>query len=315
MNGIRHILPFILLVTSALSCASDGGKKTSAAHFPRMQVPTMLDGEQRVSYMAEHFWDTFFKSADTSSSGDSTLVGGIAGREVEQAMADYISLLEAMPLKEACGNVEKFTDRMTDIETADSSSSVFEALSAIFEKYVFDPNSPMRDEDLYTPYARRMSDCRFVDPSKQEAYAEDVRLTSLNRRGTKAADFVFMDRRGRHYSLYGIKAERTLLFFSNPGCTACKEIIESLESVPGIDERIEGGEIAVLNIYIDEDISGWLDYMPIYPENWYNGYDSGHIIREDELYNVRAIPSLYMLDRDKNVLMKDIPVERVLNTL
>lgn len=319
MKVPRHILPVVLLALSALSCASNGNgngsKKASVAHFPLVQVPTMLDGEQRVSYMAGHFWDAFFKDAGAHSSGDTTLVGGIARVEVEQAMANYITLLEALPLQESCALVEKFTDRMTGIELADTSSSVFEGLSAIFERYIYDPNSPVRDEDLYTPYARRMAQCSFVDPSKREAYEEDVRLTSLNRRGTKAADFSFMDRRGRHYKLYGIEAERIILFFSNPGCTACKEIIETLESVPGVDERIGGGELAVLNIYIDEDITGWLDYMPIYPENWYNGYDDTRSIRADELYNVRAIPSLYLLDRDKNVLMKDVPVERIFNTL
>lgn len=315
MDGLRHIAAVLLLAISVLSCNSNGGKKTSPAHFPLVQAPAMLDGEQRVSYMAGHFWDAFFKVAEEPSSGDSTIVGGVVRREVEQAMADYITLLEMLPLQESCVIVEKFTDRLAGIGAADSSSSVFKGLSSIFERYVYDPNSPVRDEDLYTPYARRMAQCRFVDPAKREAYADDVRLTSLNRRGTKAADFSFMDRHGRHYSLYGITAERILLFFSNPGCTACKEIIESLESVPGIGERIDSGELAVLNIYVDEDISGWLDYMPIYPENWYNGYDSAHSIRSDELYNVRAIPSLYMLDKDKNVLMKDVPLERILNTL
>ncbi len=319
MKRPRHILPVVLLALSALSCASNGNgnssKKATVAHFPLVQVPTMLDGEQRVAYMAGHFWDAFFKDAGAHSSGDTTLVGGIACAEVEQAMANYITLLQVLPLQESCALVEKFTDKMTAIEAADASSSVFEDLSDIFERYIYDPNSPVRDEDLYTPYARRMAQYRFVDPSKREAYEEDVRLTSLNRRGTKAADFSFMDHRGRHYSLYGIKAEKTLLFFSNPGCTACKEIIEGLESLPGIDDRINAGELAVLNIYIDEDLSGWLDYMSIYPENWYNGYDDSHSIRTDELYSVRAIPSLYLLDRDKNVLMKDVPVERLLNTL
>lgn len=315
MNGPRHILPVILLALSALSCSSNAGKKASVEHFPMVQPPVMLENEQKVSYMANHFWDAFFQRGKALSSGDTTLVGGIPGSEVEQAVANYITLLGVLPLEESCAMVEKFTDRMVECEAADTSSSVFEKLSAIYARYVYDPNSPVRDEDLYTPFARRMSECRFVPQASKEAYAEDVRLTSLNRRGMQAADFVFMDRRGRHYSLYGIKAERTVLFFSNPGCTACKQIMEELKSVPGIDGRIADGGIAVLNIYIDEDFSGWLDYMPIYPENWYNGYDSGQTIRTDELYNVRAIPSLYLLDRDKKVMLKDASPEKIINNL
>ena len=69
--------------------------------------------------------------------------------------------------------------------------------------------------------------------------------------------------------------------------------------------------MAVANIYIDEDLEAWYGYQSIYPEEWYNGYDPNFIIRTDLLYNVRAIPSLYLLDRDKTVLLKDAPEERI----
>ena len=138
-------------------------------------------------------------------------------------------------------------------------------------------------------------------------------MCSLNRTGQKAADFEFSDKNGNLRSLYGIEAECTLLFFSNPGCEACKSIIMTLESDPAVDRLISKRKLAVVNIYIDEDIASWYSYMPIYPDNWYNGYDPNLIIRTDLLYNVRAIPSLYLLDRDKRVIMKDAPEPRVLS--
>ena len=55
--------------------------------------------------------------------------------------------------------------------------------------------------------------------------------------------------------------------------------------------------------------------MPIYPKEWYNGYDPDYVIRTDVLYNVRAIPSLYLLDKDKNVIMKDTPEARLFDWL
>ncbi len=66
---------------------------------------------------------------------------------------------------------------------------------------------------------------------------------------------------------------------------------------------VDDGTLAVLNIYIDEDLGEWFKYMSVYPGKWYNGYDHNHIIRDDTLYDVRAIPSLYLLDRDKKVIM------------
>jgi hypothetical protein len=55
--------------------------------------------------------------------------------------------------------------------------------------------------------------------------------------------------------------------------------------------------------------------MPIYPDKWYNGFDPDLVIRGESLYNVRAIPSLYLLDEDKTVLMKDAPEKKVFDYL
>ena len=74
---------------------------------------------------------------------------------------------------------------------------------------------------------------------------------------------------------------------------------------------IKDGALAVLNIYIDEDLQAWRDYMEIYPQTWYNGFDPYLAIRNDMLYNVRAIPSLYLLDSDKIVILKDAVPEKL----
>ena len=41
------------------------------------------------------------------------------------------------------------------------------------------------------------------------------------------------------------------------------------------------------------------------PAEWINAYDGAQDINVGELYDLRAIPSLYLLDRNKKVLLKD----------
>lgn len=316
MKNVFHIaVTLVLTLVLFSSCAQKQKQQAKTVRFPSVQLPSMLEGAERLEYAAAHFWDGFFKLSSKTVSSDSTVIGSVAIAEVEQAMADYLSLLGNIPIDEACAAVSSFAGNLADIEEADTASNVFEKLGSLFERYAFDPNSPLRDEDLYSPYARNMSLCAALSPEKRDAYAEDVRLCQLNRRGSKAADFSFTDRRGHRYSLYGIKAKYTVLFFSNPGCTACKEIIDALSQDELVCGKIADGTVVVLNIYIDEDIRGWLDYMAIYPESWYNGFDDSHSVRDEELYNVRAIPSLYLLDSDKTVLLKDTTIERLMNTL
>lgn len=75
------------------------------------------------------------------------------------------------------------------------------------------------------------------------------------------------------------------------------------------------GTLAVVNVYIDEDIQAWRSYMPIYPEDWYNGFDPDLVLRSNDIYNVRAIPSLYLLDAEKRVILKDAPERKVMDRL
>ena len=197
----------------------------------------------------------------------------------------------------------------------DTSSNVFETFRALADKYMYDANSPMRNEEYYLHYAGRLASYEGISAEERAKYARYAEECALNRLGQKATDFRFTDNRGRVRNLYSVKADFTLLFFSNPGCDMCYDIIQVLSGSEAISERIAAGQLAVLNIYIDEDLEGWRSYMPIYPENWYNGFDPDLVIRSENLYNVRAIPSLYLLDENKKVLFKDVPEQTLFRVL
>lgn len=300
-----------LIILAAVSCGRRQDDVVRTRPFPKVSAPAMLtEQSEAVAYVAEHFWDDF---TDTSRlfSCDSVIVNGVKKTELEQEYANWLALLDMAGEEAALKSVETLFRRISAVESADTSSNVFENLSRLTTLYLYDPNSPYRDEDLYLPFVSSLAHSRFTPEDKRPGYAYDARMCSLNRVGTKAADFKFRDKNGREYSLYGIDAEYVILFFSNPGCTACKEIIDVLHGSGKADAMIRSGRLAVLNIYIDSDLDEWRKYMPVYPDNWYNGYDPDYVIRTDVLYNVRAIPSLYLLDADKTVLMKDVPQERL----
>ena len=179
-------------------------------------------------------------------------------------------------------------------------------------------NELMRDSTLYN-LKRTSPECLpFVDEVIRGRYRFEAGLCALNQVGSAASDFAFSDRDGRVSNLHGIDADYVIMFFSNPGCEACRQIIGQLVSSPmdasghSLTELIAAGRIAVLNIYIDSDIEAWKDYSSSYPSDWHNGYDPYGILRDNALYAVRAIPSLYLLDSEKRVLFKDAVPEKVI---
>ena len=284
---------YLILFSFAVLCACGprGGKPASDAparrDFPQVEVPSMYtDPLERAGYAAGHFWDRFTDTAKVYAC-DSATVNGVPVAVVESQMGLFASLLGELP--------------------ADKGAQAVGSL--------YDPNSPVRNEDLYFFYVDRLGKSDLIDNGYRMGYEWDARMCSLNRVGTPAADFSFTDTRGRVRTLYGVKAEYTVLIFGNPGCQACQEIMVDMESTPEVAALVASGRLQVVDIYIDQEIDDWRAHIPDYPATWINGYDHNYTIRTDLIYNVRGIPSIYLLDAEKTVLMKDATPERVLTAL
>jgi thiol-disulfide isomerase/thioredoxin len=303
-----------------LILAGCGGNSRKAESFTALPFPDVTpsamiaDPMSMAEYMSEYWWD---KITDVRREYpcDTSLVSGVSRDDVEQKFANWTNVLGMVDMAVVEKSMNRLYNKASACERKDTSSNVFETFTELVGKYLYDPNSPLRNEDHYAFYAARLAKSDLIEPVMRKKYANEVRLAALNRVGTKAADFRFTDKRGRTYTLYGINSELTLLFFSNPGCGACKEIIDVLNNDPVISKLIADGTMKVLNIYIDEDLQSWMDYMSVYPQEWYNGFDPDMVIRNDNLYSVRAIPSLYLLDDQKRVIMKDAPEVRVMTYL
>ena len=303
------------LLLLAVSC---GGRKKAAPAaqdraFPQVVLPAAYtDPDERISYAIEHYWDSFFGGDGKT---DSARVLGVPKGEVEQALANYIGVLGQTSLPQARKAVSGLFDDLAAKQAADTSNRVYLAMTEMVARYLYDPNSPLRDEDLYLPFVQKMASSPLTREDMRTAYRYEAQMCALNPRGSVAPDFVITMKNGTQLSMHSVRAERTLLFFSNPGCHNCKEIIDALQADENILNLIREGRLAVLNIYIDEDLAAWRSYMPIYPKEWLNGYDAAHILRQDVLYIIRAIPSLYLLDAEKRILLKDAPLEKVQEAL
>ena len=308
---------FLAALGCVLLLASCGGRNSepevSRRPFPLPEVPTMISGmQERQEYLGEHYWDKFFEGEWPT---DSASVLGVEDSEVEQNISTFILLLQGLPMDKAQADVGRLFGQIEAKQAADTSSLVYLRMTELVSRYLYDPNSPMRSEDFYLPFVEGMARSRFTDEARRPGYEFELRMCRLNPYGSKAPDFGFRYEDGRSSDLYSVDADYTMLFFSNPGCHFCQEIIETIGSRPYIDDLIADGALAIVNIYIDGEVDKWREYVKIYPDNWINAYDYAQVINNEQLYFVRAIPSLYLLDSEKKIIYKDAPLERVLQFL
>lgn len=283
--------------------SGEGGKPKA---FPHVSVPSMLSGQEAADYAATHFWNSYFDSAKVWIDISDTLLGGVSEEDLTNAVREYVIALWSVPYGRA---MEAQTRLMSLAEASlgsDTSGRIYDYFTSTMESALWNPQSELRNEGLYIPVIESILRTRRTGEHFSEYYRQQLGMCMNNRPGEPAADFCFTDSDGNLRSLYEVQAEYTLLLFSNPGCPACREIIATLQNSTLVSSMLSEGTLALLSIYIDEDLAEWHRGLSDYPDSWITGYNHDLTIRDNLVYDVRAIPSLYLLDREKRVVYKDI---------
>lgn len=272
-------------------------KSDSTKIFALPVIPALLNTpESRADYLVRHYWENV-DFADTTY---------LDHREVmEQAWVDYIDIMKLVPEETAISAIKQM------YKDAGKKKKVFFFFTDLAEKYLYDPNSPMRNEELYIPVLDAMLESTVLDDTEKILPKGRRELAEQNRLGRQAEDFTYTLVSGKSGTLYGVKADYTLLFINNPGCHACEEGIKELKQAPAINKEFEAGNLKILSVYPDEDKEEWERHLSDFPKEWINGYDKKLMIKEKNLYDLKAIPTLYLLDKNKKVLLKDAVVGQI----
>ncbi len=323
------VLVFFVLIVSSCSCGGgrtdDGGQPVA---FPFPEAPLMVQQQGPVAvaeYLCGHFWNDYLDTSRIFPDSD-TLFLGVTRAALKDAVRNYAYLADVVSsdpevfLSNAAtfrSTLENLLGRAASLSGDGTCPELFRCLADDLSLYFYDPNSPYRNEELYAFIASVLAESPLVDETLRGRYRFEQGLCSLNPPGSVASDFAFTDRDGKVSTMHSVNADYTIMFFTNPGCNACSQIIDMLMSFRtssglGLSDLIVSGKVAVLNIYIDSDIEAWMDYSASYPADWHNGYDPYGILRDNSLYAIRAIPSLYLLDSEKRVLFKDAVPEKVI---
>jgi len=299
--ALPHLsLPLLLPLLAALlltACGGRGGKRTEPAPAAReerpavflpMLPPAELDAAGQQAYLAEHYWDRF-------DFADTAWMARLDSVQLLRAYANYVSILnpnDGEPMRRL-------------MSRAKGSRYALRRFHDLAERVLYDPNSPLRSDELYIPVLEAVVESPLLDEYEKMAPAHDLRLARQNRVGERANDFRYRLASGAPGRLYGLKSAYVLLFIHNPGCPMCREIREALAGSPMLAEMVERGELTVLALYPDEELDEWRHESGEIPSSWLNAYDEGCRLRAEELYDLKAIPSLYLLDGEKRVLVKD----------
>ena len=216
----------------------------------------------------------------------------------EALMAYIVRLLPASDTVVVDSALSMFFEKVGPDEAA------MENVMNLAEHYLNDPASPVRNEGLYIRFLNALLSSGTADRTARMWAEEELRLAMLNRPGTPANDFEFEDRDGRRRSLYQLQGEKILLIFYDPECPHCNDILREIAGSRRLNAAIAAGNITVAAIYAEGKRDVWRSTCREMPAEWTVGYDLSGIL-DNDLYDLPAMPLLYLLDRNKRVLLKD----------
>lgn len=263
------------------------------------QLPVIPDTiylpESRKEFLLKHYWDKFpFHDTIAVFNRDMVNEGcmGFLGLMSEQETP--------LLIREKAWNV--LTEQLANEERA------CEVFSDFMREYLFDSNSPGYDELLYAEFLQSLSE--HIDPNdvRQSTFRFRLELIRRNLPGSRASDFTYCLPDGKKSTLSRTKVQgnRLLLLFYDPECGHCEEIIGQIENDETLAQAVQAGKASVLAVYTEGNDSVWRASVGRMPVAWQVVTDHEQI-KEHALYDLKAMPTLYLLDGNKRVLLKDAP--------
>lgn len=292
-----YLLALIFFLTGCCKQQLGSSEVLMGQKFVLPAIPSTLKTvDQRAEYLSLHYWDTF-NMKDTTYVGRSYIL--------EPIFADYLSVISVLPTSKAFCSVNKFMSK------AELNGCLYTHFINLSEKYLYDSGAPMLNENLYLLFLKVALSSNVMSREVKEHVAYQYKLVSKNSKGNRAQNIRYTLVNGSQNSLYDIKSKYVLLFINNPDCTDCRVMTQRLISSKIFSDRVACGDLRILSFYPDEDLSIWQKHQDEMPKSWINAYDKQMVVRNNNLYDLKKYPTLYLLDQNKRVLLKDTCFDEV----
>ena len=302
--GLGGLAGGFLSCQAGVTAASSFARATRS--FQSVTVPAQLQTPaERAEWLALHYWDQF----DFTDTTDirSTLF-------FEQALSDYLYILQqASPARQAEGLKALLRKAETGYQPNGTNASPQPSLQKAFlnrldellEAYLAFSYSPMQDNEMY------IAVLEYITQSDSWSEEEKIRPSILlelclkNRKGTPATDFDYVVADGTKSHLYALSSPYVILFFYDPECAHCRQLIDQMHHSTVLNEALEKHQLQLLTIYPYADTTAWRTGVANLPTAWINSYNPASTILSDELYELKITPALYLLDQEKRVLVRE----------
>ncbi|MGJ1265552.1 DUF5106 domain-containing protein [Sphingobacterium spiritivorum] len=292
---MKNIASILLFYIGFIACQSPDRTANNLHDNNLDSIAASINGQEHKHYLAEHFWDDI-PLADS--------IPTVRLQYFQQSLVDYLYILNTLQTTIAKKMLKEFLQKKI------TSTVLLLQTSDFFENHLYNPLSPLRNDELYAIFL----EYKLTFPDIEDIYLVRTRyqlnIISKNKVDHIAENFTYTTPKLQKQSLFDVKSKYTLLYFYNPDCPYCEDTTVKM-SRSRILQKLTSTrqELRILAICTESTQKKWSDHIVSLPKNWINGYNNK--ISTQQLYDLRALPSLYLLDREKKVILKDATFQQI----
>lgn len=293
MKRLFVLLTFIIIFSQALMAQEQTAPAAEKVTFPMVTVPDEItDPQARAKYLGEHFWD----NVDFATASEAL---------VEQGLIDMASIFPLL-------NSETLISSMTAlVKKAETSKEGLLMMLSLADKYLYGTASPLYNEAAYRGLLQSALISKALNKADKEPYQKQLVILEMNNEGSAAVDFDMQLVDGSKAKLSDIEAPVSILFFYAADNLDCKLQRFRLTQARLVNYLQRAGGIKIVAVCVEGDKAAWEKFRADSPKEWLHVFDASGKIKSENLYDLRTLPRLYLLDEQKTVLLKNTKADDI----
>ncbi|MBO4504711.1 MAG: DUF5106 domain-containing protein [Bacteroidales bacterium] len=222
-------------------------------------------------------------------------------------------------IKEFCNFIYQFdrpdldTCIIAALDAAKVNETTFYNFFDRVEKILGSNTSPYQMEGSYIKMLKYMLQYPKLEVARKTRYEHELSIIDKNHEGDILPDFRIVMSNGDTTTFYQIKSEYMILYLQHPTCPTCREVRGRMANFPALNSAIAKGNLKVLTVYFEDDTNIWNNFIHSSEANpaYFHGWNFDQTIEEKHLFDTRTIPYMFLIDKDKKVIRKDILVNEI----
>ncbi|MDR1756269.1 MAG: DUF5106 domain-containing protein [Culturomica sp.] len=252
-------------------------------------------------YAKDHFWD------HTNFTDSMLIRTPIFKKKLDDYFANWV-IVHPDSLYQSCVQI---------IEKARPDKTMFRYLLNYCINASFEHKIMGMDEafvKLGQRYFMKKGEIYWLDEEALKKITDEVIKRQYNLIGQKGLDLQLPTLEGHWTSLYETQAPYTLLLFWEPNCGHCKKTVPSVKKE--IYDVFAPLGLKVFAVMTQTDKKDWEEFVEKYELfDFINTWDPNRQSNYWTIYNVFTTPVIYLLDKDKKIIAKNLTTEQIVDLL